>query len=77
MERNGPITRYLVSYIGLQDEIMREENIYDLSFTAIGLQPRASYNFTVVGFVNNITEPSPPATVVANTSVPQGRNLLT
>ena len=74
LERNGPIIRYLVSYTGLQDEIMREENVSDLSFTAIGLLPRACYDFTVVGFVNNITEPSLPATVVANTSVPQGRN---
>ena len=70
MERNGPITGYLVSYMG--NELIREQQVTGLSFTAVGLQPRANYNFTVKGFVTNITEPNPSATIDAYTSVPQG-----
>ena len=70
MERNGPITKYLVSYKG--NELIREQQVTSLSFTAAGLQPHANYKITVKGFVTNITEPSPPATIDANTSVPQG-----
>ena len=51
---------------------MREQQVTSLSFIAAGLQPHANYKITVKGFVTNITEPSPPATIDANTSVPQG-----
>ena len=70
MKRNGPITKYLVSYKG--NELMSEQQVTGLSFTAVGLQPRANYKITVKGFVTNITEPSPSATIDASTSVPQG-----
>ena len=78
LERNGPITRYLVSYRGLQDSAMiKKEQVTNLSFTAVGLQPRTDYNFTVKGLhlMSNISEPSPPATIVASTSVPQGKDV--
>ena len=56
-----------------QDEIMGVQyDVTGLSFTAVGLQPRTSYKFTVKGLVSNITEPSPPTTIVVNTSKPQG-----
>ena len=48
LERNGPITKYLVSYAygEHQDEQMnsKEEEVTGLSFTAVDLQPRANYS---------------------------------
>ena len=55
---------------------MKEEQVSGLMFTAVGLQPRTTYNFKVEGFVSNITEPSPPTTIVATTSVPQGETII-
>ena len=76
LERNGPITKYLVSYGESQDELMEEE-VTGLSFTAVGLQPRVNYSFRVRGLISNITEPthSPQATIVTTTSVPQGKDV--
>ena len=80
LERNGPITEYLVSYGESQDELMnlKEEKVTGLSFIAVGLQPLASYRFRVRGLMSNITEPthtiSPSATFVTTTSVPQGKD---
>ena len=53
LKRNGPITKYLVSYKG--NELMREQQVTGLSFTAAGLQPRANYKITVKGFCGLIS----------------------
>lgn len=78
LERNGPITKYLVSYGEPQkfNELMEEE-VTGLSFTAVGLQPRANYSFRVRGLMSNITEPThtPSATFVTTTLVPQGKDV--
>ena len=76
-ERNGPITGYLVSYGRLQIiQTVEETELQEtIKFTAVGLQPRTNYTFMVRGLTSNVTEPSPPATIVASTSVPQGKDV--
>ena len=74
MKRNGFISSYLVIYTVDEDQL--EERLIDLEFTAAGLQPHTSYNFTVTGFVGSITTPSPPARATASTIIPQGNLIL-
>ncbi len=52
-----------------------KEEVTGLSFTAVGLQPRSRYNFTVRGLKSDITEPNPSAEIAATTSVPQGNDI--
>ena len=74
--RNGPIAGYYITYKA--DGMMMEEQVLGsgLSFTAVGLQPRTSYNFTVKGLVSNITEAGPGATIAATTTVPLGNKFI-
>lgn len=68
VQRNGHIMGYFLMYT-VDGESMQTSTT-DKTFTAVGLQPRTNYTFTVVALHSHLI--GPPASIKVETAAPQG-----
>ena len=73
VKRNGPISKYVVTYI-VDENQLEEVSRFNHTYTVANLQPRSNYRFEVQSFVYGIDESGPSATLNASTNVSQGKS---